>query len=56
MRKHKTRAQLYQEALDKFMSIKDGNEKRKQLEFIRQTFGVKAAEKARTLSPSFFYN
>lgn len=55
-KRHKTRAELLQEATSKFVNIKDGSEKRKMLEYIRQTFGNIAAEKARKLSPTFIYN
>lgn len=55
-RKRKTRAELLQEATNRFVNIKDGSEKRKMLEYMRQTFGNTAAENARKLSPTFIYN
>lgn len=55
MKRKKTRAELLTAALNDFCATTNGAEKKRKLEFIRQTYGVAAAEKARKLSPSFHY-
>lgn len=54
MRK-RDRSALLDSAMEKFCSMTDGREKKEFLNFLRQTYGNKFADKCLKRSPSFKY-